>query len=95
MIPHLVSECLEDLRENKNINWPDFDKKMVEEEEISFVIQINGKKRAIINESKDIEKDKLLDLVKKDKMIQKYINQSKINKIIFVKNRLMNILLDE
>ena len=95
VIPHLVSECLEDLRENKNINWPDFDKKMVEEEEISFVIQINGKKRAIINESKDIEKDKLLDLVKKDKMIQKYINQSKINKIIFVKNRLMNILLDE
>ena len=33
---------------------------MVEDEEISFVIQINGKKRAIINESKDIEKDKLL-----------------------------------
>ena len=95
VIPHLVSECLEDLKENKNINWPDFDKKMVEEEEISFVIQINGKKRAIINESKDIGKDKLLDLVKNDKMIQKYIKQSKIDKIIFVKNRLMNILLDE
>ena len=42
---------------------------------------------------KDIEEKELLEIVKKDKIIEKYLNNKKIKKIIFVKNRLMNILI--
>ena len=95
VIPHFASECLEDFKLHKNIKWPDFDKSALEEEKINFVIQINGRKRAVLNEKKDIEETALLEKVKKDKILEKYLNKKEMKKIIFVKNRLMNILINE
>ena len=44
------------------MKWPDFDKSMLEEEEVNFVIQINGKKRAILNMlKKDIKEKDLFE----------------------------------
>ena len=95
VIPHFASECLEDFKLHKNIKWPDFDKSALEEEKINFVIQINGRKRAVLKEKKDIEETALLEKVKKDKILEKYLNKKEMKKIIFVKNRLMNILINE
>ena len=92
---NFASECLEDFKLHKNIKWPDFDKSALEEEKINFVIQINGRKRAVLNEKKDIEETALLEKVKKDKILEKYLNKKEMKKIIFVKNRLMNILINE
>ena len=36
-----------------------------------------------------------MKMIKNDKMIEKYLNNVKIKKTIFVKNRLINILIDE
>ena len=36
----------------KKIEWPEYDKKFLDEEKINIVIQINGKKRAILNVKK-------------------------------------------
>ena len=36
-----------------------------------------------------------MKLVKKDKIIDKYLNNKEIRKVIFVENRLMNILVNE
>ena len=44
---------------------------------------------------KDILESELLEIVKKDRIIEKYLNKKEIKKVIFIKNRLMNILLDE
>ena len=53
IIPHFSSECLEliGVKDNK---WPSYDEKIIEENEINFVIQINGKKRGIIKAQKEI-----------------------------------------
>ena len=45
VIPHFVNECLTDLNLHKNIEWPEFDKSKIEDEEINLVVQINGKER--------------------------------------------------
>ena len=37
----------------------------------------------------------ILDIVKKEKNMIKYLDNKKIKKVIFVKNRLMNILINE
>ncbi len=95
VIPHFVSECLEDLKLNKKIEWPKVDVEQLSEDKVDYVVQINGKKRAILNETRDINQERLLDIIKSDKLYEKYLKNKSINKIIFVKNRLINLLIDE
>ena len=92
IVPHLANECLKVLNVD-NPEWPDFDEKLLIEEQINYVIQINGKKRSLINAEKDLKQEFLFELVKKDKLLDKYLKDISIKKIIFVKNRLMNILI--
>ena len=62
---------------------------------MKIVIKINGKKRSLLEVKKEIKEADLLKIVKIDKILQKYINKKEIKKIIFVKNKLMNILINE
>ena len=95
IIPHFVSECLNEMNMLENIVWPDYDEKALDLEEVNFVIQINGKKRAILNAKKSIRENDLLKLVKENKMINKHLKRKNIKKIIFIQNRLMNILTND
>ena len=94
-IPHFVSECLEDLKTETQISWPIVDKKYLNEDKIDYVIQINGKKRSILNENRDISESAFLNAIKNKKELNRLIENKKIKKIFFVKNRLINILIDE
>ena len=95
VIPHFSSECLSDLNANEEIKWPNYDKSILDTAEVKFVIQVNGKKRAILNVKKDISENDLLKLAKENKSVDKYLNNVEINKVIFVQNRLLNILTNE
>ena len=53
------------------------------------------KKRAILNESRDIDQDNLMIKIKSNKLSEKYLKDKSINKIIFIKNRLINLLINE
>ena len=76
-----------------NKMWPEVDLNYLENTKIDYVIQINGKKRTIINAERDLNQNLLFDLVKRDKLLDKYLKDLPIKKVIFVKNRLMNILI--
>ena len=93
VIPHFTSECLEILGENEFQNWPKVNNKYLENEIVNIVIQINGKKRGVINVNKDINESNLIKEIKKDDKLNKFFDVNKISKTFFVKNRLMNILL--
>ena len=95
IIPHFTSECLSELNFEIKQEWPTINKKLLEEEQINYVIQINGKKRGILNTYKDISEEKLLNEIKKTSDISKIIVNKKIKKSFFVKNKLINILLYE
>ena len=94
-IPHFSAECLDDLSFLKKIEWPKIDKSLLVEEKIDYVIQINGKKRAILNENRDIDQESLMNRIKLNKLSEKYLKDKSIRKIIFVKNRLINLLTNE
>ncbi len=74
---------------------PQYDLSFLENEQIKIVIQINGKKRSILNAKKNIEERDLLKIIKEDKVLEKYLNQKTIVKTVYVQNRLMNILVNE
>ncbi len=94
-IPHFASECLYDLGYKEKIEWPELNKNLIHEDRIDYVVQINGKKRAILKESRDIDQESLLKIIKSNKLSEKYIKDKSIDKIIFVKNRLINLLINE
>ena len=93
-IPHFSSECLEELGIIDN-SWPKTNLDLLIEEKIDYIVQINGKKRAILNENRDIKEEALLQKARSNKLIEKYLIGRNINKVIYVKNRLINILINE
>ena len=95
LVPHFASECLEDLKITSKVEWPIADKKILMSEKIDMVIQVNGKKRSIINCKKEISEDSLIKLIKNDKKIDKFIKNKKIVRNIFIKNRLINLIIEE
>jgi len=93
--PHLSCECLSKL-EGKNfyeeIQWPKGNKSLLKNQEVTLVVQINGKKRGLFVAKKDLgEKDALMEAKKIDN-IKKNLKDKKIVKNIFVKNKIINFI---
>ena len=95
VIPHLINECFEVNNFDISQKWPLVDKKYLNEETVYIVVQIGGKKRGMIETKKDTEEKTIMDLILKEDKINKSIKNKKINKVFFVKNRLINILLND
>ncbi len=93
IIPHFAAECLEDLKIDINVKWPKVDEKFLVNEETNIVIQINGKKRSIINCKKEISEETLIKNIKNDEKINKFLENKKIIRSIFVKNKLINLII--
>jgi leucyl-tRNA synthetase len=92
LIPHFANECLEDINATV-VKWPKISQDLLIENNINFVIQINGKKRALLIVNRDIDEKTLLKRIKENKETKKFIEGQKIKKTIFVSNRLINIIL--
>ena len=90
--PHLANECLSLFKYDKDLNWPNVENKYLEDENVKIVIQINGKKKHIIEAKKNIEEKELVDLILNKNLINKYINEQKLVKTIFVRDRLVNFI---
>ena len=93
IIPHFAFECLKNLNTNEKLNWPKYDEKLLIENIIPFVIQINGKKRDLIKIERDAEEKEVMKIIYQQENINKYLNNKEIKKKIFVPNRLINIII--
>jgi leucyl-tRNA synthetase len=59
------------------------------------VIQINGKKRSLILTENNIEEKDLIEKVKKLKELKKFLEGKNIIKSIFIKDKLINLIINE
>ena len=91
-IPHFSNECLNTINEDQ-IKWPKVSKGDLIEEDINFVVQINGKKRTILKVKRDMVEKEILEILKVNSEIKKFLKDQIIKKSIFVPNRLINIIL--
>jgi len=95
-IPHLSEELWEIVGEKGSIfesNWPDFDQKLIEEEDLVIVIQINGKVRDRLTVKSDISNAELKTLALNSDTIQHWLCGSKPKKIIVVPKKLVSIVI--
>ena len=93
VIPHYANECIELLKKDGKIHWPDVDENILKEEIINYVVQINGKKRGLIKSNLNITEKDLLNLIKENPEIKKYLEGNTIKKKIFIPNKLINIII--
>ena len=91
--PHLASECLEEVEADKGYIWPKINNKYLQNKMCNMVVQINGKKRALLNVKRDTDENEIIKEIKLNKETDKLLIDQKILKTIFVSNRLINIIL--
>ena len=77
---------------NEKMLWPKVNEKYLLEENIKFIVQINGKTRKIIISKKGTSEDLLLEKIKNDKKLNMFLESKNIKKKIFIPNKLINIL---
>jgi leucyl-tRNA synthetase len=92
VIPHFSNECMKMLNINEKMLWPKIDEKFLLEENIKFIVQINGKTRKIIISKKDTNENLLLEKIRNDKKLNEFLENKNIKKKIFIPNKLINIL---
>ena len=94
--PHIAFECLKKIDKSfdpKNIKWPSYDKNLLVEEEYNIIVQINGKKRGIFKMPANSDENIVLQEAKKVENVKKTMGSNKIKKYIYVKNRLINLII--
>ena len=92
IVPHLSNECLE-MMSSKKLIWPKYDLSLLREEKIKIVIQINGKKRGLVESKTDTNEENIFNMIKSDEKIMKYLYNSTIKKKIYIKDKLLNIII--
>jgi leucyl-tRNA synthetase len=88
--PHLAHECLEILACDTAHVWPKIEKNITEK--IELAVQINGKTRDIITVKKDLIEVEISKVIINKSKAKKYIENKKITKTIFVKNKIINYI---
>jgi len=93
--PHISEELWNKLGYKNSIFkevWPKYDSKLIKEENFELIIQINGKLRHKISAKRGFSQKEAEKLVLAEERVKKLIGNQKIKKIIFVKDRLINIV---
>ncbi len=93
IVPHLASECLSEVSKEKITHWPEINKKYLKAKKINIVVQINGKKRSLISTESSLTEKDLIEKIKKTKELQKFLYEKNIIKSIFIKDKLINLII--
>jgi leucyl-tRNA synthetase len=73
--------------------WPKYNPKLIKEEKINLIIQINGKVRDQIEVDAEISEQKAKEIALSQEKVIKWIKGKEIKKVIFVKGKLLNIVI--
>ncbi len=89
--PHLAHECLEVLKCKTTEKWPVIKNNLIEN--VKFAIQINGKTRDVISVKKGITENEIHKMVLNNSKASKFIDNKKIFKTIYVKDKIINYII--
>ena len=91
LAPHLAHECCEKI--NKKYYWPKYDSKLLKEENCTIVVQVDGRKRGILEIPINTKEIMVIKKSKEIDNVSKYVeNTAKIIKNIYIKNKLVNFI---
>ncbi|MFA6796488.1 MAG: leucine--tRNA ligase [Bacilli bacterium] len=96
IVPHIASEIYELIGKTDCIEfakWPEYDESKCVLDEITLPVSVNGKHRGNLKIKRDFDnKDELVKKAQEVESISRYTEGKEIFKVIFVKNKILNIL---
>jgi len=93
--PHISEELWANLGGNQSVhlqNWPEYDPASLEMDEITLVVQVNGKLRDKISVPKGISREDLEAKVLAEPKISKHLAGKEVVKVIIVPEKLVNLV---
>ncbi len=102
--PHLAEHLWERVGDSKPIFlpigkrealWPEYDSQKIIDNVVTYAIMVNGKKRATIDMPSGSNKEMVSEESLKQANVSKYVNEEKIQNIVFVQDKIINFIVKE
>ena len=94
--PHVCEELWGKLGNTNSLayeSWPKYDENKLVKAECKIPVQINGKVRDNITIPIDCSQEDAMEIAGQSEKVQKYLSEKDIRKIIFVPNKILNIVI--
>ncbi|HHY47015.1 MAG TPA: leucine--tRNA ligase [Firmicutes bacterium] len=95
--PHITEELWQMLGKGASVHlqpWPSYDAEAAKAEEITVVIQVNGKVRDRVTVPQDIDEDALKEIALGRDKARAFIGQKAVRQVFVVPGKLVNIVTD-
>ncbi len=94
--PHMAEELWSAVLGNEgsihNASWPEVDATLLAEQAIRFIVQVNGRVRSTISAKPGLSEEEAKALAMADGAAQKHIAGMEIKKVIYVQDKLINLV---
>ena len=95
IVPHIAEELWQLMGNTTSVllaGWPEYREDALTKDELTIVVQVNGKLRGRFNTDVDTDNSVLKEKALSDENVLKFIDGKDIKKVIVVKNKLVNIV---
>ena len=95
IIPHVTDTFWRALGHDEavvNARWPHLDESALIRDDVTLVVQVNGKKRATVTVALDASQIEIEQIASSEENVQRFIGDKEIRKILLVHGRLVNIV---
>lgn len=94
--PFITEELWQLLGHSKNVHqsdWPIYEEEALKKDELTIVIQVNGKVRGKINIAADASEKEVKDQVMEEEKIKSYLEDGNLVKTIYIPQKLVNLVI--
>ncbi len=96
--PHVADEMWSRLGPGTSIleaGWPTFDPALLKMDRLEIPVQVNGKVKTRITVAAGLEEKDIFTLVRTDASLQKFVPADKLQKVIWIKDKLANFIVKD
>lgn len=93
--PHITEELWHEMGHDDTVHvghWPKWDEKYLKSSVVTIIVQVNGKLRAKLELSSDMDKQGVEAAALADENVQKFTNNKPPKKMVYVPGKLVNIV---
>ena len=104
LAPYIAEELYQSLRKHEARNskfesihtqaWPEFDEKLIREDEVTVIIQVNGKVRNTLQLQATSNKPQVIEKAEADEKVKKYLEGKRIKNVVWVPQKLVNFVVE-
>ena len=96
--PHIAEELFSTLGHRTSIHassWTSFDRELAKGERVTIIVQVNGKTRGDFEAERGLSEGETRERASALPAVEKWVQGKEIQKVIVVKDRLVNIVLEK